>query len=167
MRPAEVDHLIGDASKGRARARMGALGDIRAVGRHDGRRRPRQAAARGARRRRTINRRRLGTEGEDTEDAGPDRHHRSRLCRAAARRGVRESGLRSDRLRRGRRRKSLDQQGTAATSATSPARTSSSRRQGGQAVGDRRHVEAPATWTRSTSACRRRSARRATPICPT
>jgi hypothetical protein len=77
---------------------------------------------------------------EKIRQAGPDRHHRSRLRRAAARSGVRESGLRSDRLRRDPPRSTPSTRGTA-TSATCQ-RGRRLRRQGGQAEGDRRHVEA-------------------------
>ena len=41
MRPAEVDLLIGDATKARERARLGAEGQLRGARRHDGRRRRR------------------------------------------------------------------------------------------------------------------------------
>ena len=46
LRPAEVDQLIGDASKARERARLGAGGRVRGAGRDDGRRRPRAAVRR-------------------------------------------------------------------------------------------------------------------------
>ena len=41
LRPAEVDHLVGDAAKARARARLGAEVELPRAGRDDGRRRPR------------------------------------------------------------------------------------------------------------------------------
>ena len=47
FRPAEVDLLIGDPAKARERARLAAVGQLRAAGRDDGRRRPRRAAGAG------------------------------------------------------------------------------------------------------------------------
>ena len=45
MRPAEVDHLIGDAAQGARRPRLGAEGRLRGAGADDGRGRPGRAAA--------------------------------------------------------------------------------------------------------------------------
>ena len=44
LRPAEVEHLIGDASKAQARARLGAAGLLRGADLHDGRRRSRRSS---------------------------------------------------------------------------------------------------------------------------
>ncbi len=56
MRPAEVDHLIGDPAQGAPGARLGAGGRLRAAGRHDGGRRHRPPP-RASRRRSRLGRR--------------------------------------------------------------------------------------------------------------
>mgnify|MGYP003693552941 CR=1 FL=1 len=130
IRPAEVEHLIGDSSKARAAARMDARpstsrrlvkmmvdADLQRVARRRAPRRSTLGAVTLAHMNPSAHRRPLERIRART---GPCRRHRPRLRRSAAGRRVRARRLRRHRLRRRRLEGRSDQRRARATFRTSP-----------------------------------------------